>query len=571
MPTTEEILTDIAVDVSQVASDVAAIGVASTTNSGLVQLSDENTPDDNSIPTIGFFKNRNILGAGGEAGAGLPQGQIDQINSLPPEAVLSALAALPAAQIGALPAEQILTALGALPASLNGLEGQVIAVNATGDGYELVIAPAGGGGGGGATVNIVVDHFTGDNSTTLFTLSQAAADSNTLDIAVSGVSIDPANYTVAGTNLTFLVAPPVTSTDEIVVRHFGNIAILDDDSVTTIKIAANAVTLAKMANGTPGKFLKFNDSTGVIEEADAGVSDNSISTIKIIDKNITLTKLADGTPGKSLKYNESTGVVEETDVIVPDNAVTLAKIANGTPGKSLKFNDSTGVIEETDVIAPDNSIGTAKVIDKNITLAKLADGTPGKLLKYNDSTGVIEEVSIGTLSGAWQPVSKTEITTSVVSVDIPIGTDAVYQVRYRRLRNNVHDKGLFLRLGVGGVFTSEIYNWGYMFARGSGMTREVGGSANDPLGIRVVHRLPDNGVLDTAQGFITLDSPAETAQRKTVRFEWNGVNEDSTTVLGYGSGYRQDSSAAVDTLRFEAEAGSTLESGIFDLYKLITL
>ena len=414
MPTLEETLTDISTEVSQTAADVAEIGAATTTKAGLVAISDETTPDDNSIPTVGFFKNRNILAAGGEAAGGLPQAQLDQIAALPTEAALAALAALPAAQISALPAEavltalaalsanqvgalpatEVLTALSALPASLTGLAGQIIAVNATGDGFEVIVAPS--GGGGTLPTSIVVDHFTGDGSTVAFTLSQTPADANALDITVSGISIDPAIYGVAGTTLTFNDAPPVTDADAIVVRHLGTVAAVDDDSIVTVKIANGAITLPKMANGTPGKFLKFNDSTGVIEEGDptvGTVGDNTISTTKIINKNVTLAKLADGTPGKSLKYNDSTGVIEETDIIVPDNAIV-----------------------------------TSKLFNKAVTLGKIADGTPGKFLKFNDSTGVIEEAdgAAGAV-GTWNFIEQQNITTNVAEISFTTGIDATYK------------------------------------------------------------------------------------------------------------------------------------------------
>ncbi|MDA0782424.1 MAG: hypothetical protein O2942_09205 [Proteobacteria bacterium] len=396
MPTLEETLSNISNEVSQIGADISDIDAATSTKAGLVAISDNTTPLDNSVPTVAFFKNRNILGAGGEAAGGLPQAQLDQIaalpseaalaalstlpvaqiNALPSETILAALAALPAAQISALPTTAILTALGALPVSLTGQAGKVIAVNATGDGYEIVTAPTGGGGGTLPT-SIVVNRFTGDGSTVAFTLSQSPADSNALDITVSGISIDPAIYNVSGTTLTFNDAPPITDANAIVVRHLGTVAAVGDASIITIKLADKAVTLGKMADGTAGKFLKYNDSTGVIEEGDpivGTVADNSINTLKLINKNVTLQKLADGTPGKSLKYNDSTGVIEETDIIVPDNSivtsklfsktVTLGKIADGTPGKFLKFNDSTGVIEEADGAA--GAVGTWNFIEEQI-------------------------------------------------------------------------------------------------------------------------------------------------------------------------------------------------------------
>jgi len=285
MPTIEDTLSDLSAEIAQLAGDVTAIGSASTTKSGLIKLSSESSPDDNSVPTVAFFKSRNILGSGGEAGAGLPQTQIDKINSLPPE--------------------EILAALSALPANLSGLTGRIIAVNATGNGYELVVAPSGGGSGG--SVTIIVDNFTGDGVTTAFTLSQSAASPESLAVTVSGITIDPAIYNVSGTTLTFNDAPPVTNTDAIFVRHLA--------AEVTIGVPGdNTVTLAKMANGTPGKSLKYNSTTGIIEETDIIIPDNSVSTAKIINKNITLAKIADGTPGKILKFNDSTGVIEEVDV-----------------------------------------------------------------------------------------------------------------------------------------------------------------------------------------------------------------------------------------------------------------
>lgn len=306
MPTIEDVLSDIAADIAQLTGDVTAIGSASTTSAGLIKLSGETAPDDNSVPTVAFFKNRNILSSNGGAGGGLPQAQIDKINALPTEAALAALAALPVAQISALPPQQVLAALSALPTNFSGLEGRILAVNSTGDGFEIVVAPSGGGGGSGA-VTIVVDRFTGDGSTTAFTLSQTAINSVSLDVTVSGITIDPAIYNVSGTTLTFNDAPPVTSVDEILVRHLA--------AEATIGVPGNnTITLAKLANGTPGKFIGFDNSTGVAEEKDIVVPDNSVSTTKIINKNVTLSKLADGTPGRILKFNDSTGVIEEVDV-----------------------------------------------------------------------------------------------------------------------------------------------------------------------------------------------------------------------------------------------------------------
>ena len=72
-----------------------------------------------------------------------------------------------------------------------------------------------------AGVTITKNEFTGNNSTTAFTLSTTPSGADNLNIFISGVyqnSKDTggtANYTVAGTTLTFATAPPTTAANGI--------------------------------------------------------------------------------------------------------------------------------------------------------------------------------------------------------------------------------------------------------------------------------------------------------------------------------------------------------------------
>ena len=69
--------------------------------------------------------------------------------------------------------------------------------------------------------SVVKDQFTGNNSTTAFTLSVTPTAANNLNIFISGVyqnskdSSGTANYTVSGTTLTFATAPPTTAANGI--------------------------------------------------------------------------------------------------------------------------------------------------------------------------------------------------------------------------------------------------------------------------------------------------------------------------------------------------------------------
>ena len=72
-----------------------------------------------------------------------------------------------------------------------------------------------------AGTTVVKDQFTGNNSTTAFTLSVTPTAAANLNIFISGVyqnskdSGGTANYTVSGTTLTFATAPPTTAANGI--------------------------------------------------------------------------------------------------------------------------------------------------------------------------------------------------------------------------------------------------------------------------------------------------------------------------------------------------------------------
>jgi len=73
------------------------------------------------------------------------------------------------------------------------------------------------------SVQISVDEFTGDNSQTVFTMSQAESDENAILVQIGGVYQQPnVNYTVNGTtSITFTSPPPApgVNPNKIVVVH----------------------------------------------------------------------------------------------------------------------------------------------------------------------------------------------------------------------------------------------------------------------------------------------------------------------------------------------------------------
>ena len=69
-------------------------------------------------------------------------------------------------------------------------------------------------------VAFLTDTFSGNGSTTAFTMSVAPATTTSVLVAISGVLQDPSTYSVTGTTLTFSAAPP-SGTGNISARYLG--------------------------------------------------------------------------------------------------------------------------------------------------------------------------------------------------------------------------------------------------------------------------------------------------------------------------------------------------------------
>ena len=104
------------------------------------------------------------------------------------------------------------------------------------------------------------DNFTGDNTTTAYTLSERPADANTLFVSIDGVvQRAPIHYTVANSTITFTSAPP--SSSNVHVRHLGfrtsaEVTALAANTTITTPVLQGQMT----ANGSiiPGSNTTFD-------------------------------------------------------------------------------------------------------------------------------------------------------------------------------------------------------------------------------------------------------------------------------------------------------------------------
>tara|TARA_R100001463_G_scaffold88889_1_gene143652 strand:- start:1572 stop:2579 length:1008 start_codon:yes stop_codon:yes gene_type:complete len=230
--------------------------------------------------------------------------------------------------------------------------------------------------------------FTGDGSTTAFDLSENALDGGTNDIQVfvNNVRQEPGSgksYTLGldGSSrvrrITFAVAPAASDVIYVISpgRSSNEFNTVSDNSITTAKIQANAVTVAKLAS-----TLDISSNTVTLPTG------QTLTSPKIA------TALADTSGNELLKVTATGSAVNE---------LTLANAAtSGNPTISATGGDTNIGIS----ILPK---GSGKITLDNLILPA-ADGTADQILTTNGSG----QLSFVDNSGgtSWQAIKTSDFT-----------------------------------------------------------------------------------------------------------------------------------------------------------------
>jgi len=175
-------------------------------------------------------------------------------------------------------------------------------VTATGTGTTKTITISGGGGGGGGTTGsfnqVSVNSYTGDSSTTAFTLSQAptGGSENNVVVTINGVVQHTNSYSLSGTTVTLDSAPETG--DEIEMRvhddYSANIQLRDYKSyVYTPSVSTTAFSGADDNGATlaydDGKVEVFLNGSRLVTGLDYTETNSSTITLgEAIDSGDTL-------------------------------------------------------------------------------------------------------------------------------------------------------------------------------------------------------------------------------------------------------------------------------------------
>jgi hypothetical protein len=191
--------------------------------------------------------------------------------------------------------------------------------------------------------SVTTEGFTGDNSTTDFTLNQSA-DTATVLVSLNGVAQEPnVAYTVSGTTLSFSEAP--TSADRIEVRHLALLtsirSVVDADGDTKVQVEAtpDGDTVLLTAAGTDMLSVSANAITADSSYTPANnydlttktYVDSEISSISLdlssIDQHIV--------PSSDETYDLGSATNKWRDLYLSGNTITLGSAVISASGSAV--------------------------------------------------------------------------------------------------------------------------------------------------------------------------------------------------------------------------------------------
>ena len=193
--------------------------------------------------------------------------------------------------------------------------------------------------------------FSGDGSTTDFTLDIAPSSTLDIEVFVGNVRQDPNSaYTLSGTTLSFTGAPPSGTNNIYVVHQAKAVGTIDVPAlgVSTASIQADAITEAKIADdAVESEHLNDNIISGQTELASAPASTDELlisdgGTLKRIDVSLigganTPSFLVTRSGAQSISSDSATKIQWNSEIFDTDNTFDSSTNYRFTPGVAGKY------------------------------------------------------------------------------------------------------------------------------------------------------------------------------------------------------------------------------------------
>ena len=228
------------------------------------------------------------------------------------------------------------------------------------------------------TIPFITDTFSGNASTTNFTLTRAPASTASIAVFISGLYQPPTTYSLIADVLSF-VSAPANGTNNVVVLHIGNgsaTQVPSEGSVTTNKIGARAVTGDKLG-------LTSINANNIV---DGTITGTQIASNTIPSGDLTTTGVSAGT------YGGSTAI----PVITVDAQGRLSSASNTT----ITIPPATAVFANSGQLTANSSTGNVLLGLANTTVvASTYGGATNVASIIVDQYGRITQASNVAVSG----------------------------------------------------------------------------------------------------------------------------------------------------------------------------
>ena len=234
-------------------------------------------------------------------------------------------------------------------------------------------AIAGSGGGGGGSSSFYKDTFSGDGTTTGFTLANSVANENLTQIYISGVYQSKDNYSVNGTGITFTTAPP-TGTNNIEVISVGSVTVSDEGTLSKDSFTGDGSTTQFTLSAAPtSEDMTYVFIQGVYQEK---------STYSLSGSTLTFTEAPQN--GYTFEVMSLTAVnLSQTTYLANDTftgtgSQTSFTLVNGTPtNKAFTMVFLSGVYQQKSTYSLTSGaivFGTAPASNDTIEIVSIGNG-----------------------------------------------------------------------------------------------------------------------------------------------------------------------------------------------------
>ena len=154
-------------------------------------------------------------------------------------------------------------------------------------GQEVVVHHIGAGVVG---TNPTIDTFTGDGSTTGYTLSLTPPTENYVQVFWDGVYQHHSEYSVSGTTLTFTSAAPNGTAIEVHTPSVNGIGTPSDATVTPAKLSTGGPSWDTNSNQIVGSHYTRSDSTSVSSTSATTIATHAIATYRSVNYKVQVTQ-----------------------------------------------------------------------------------------------------------------------------------------------------------------------------------------------------------------------------------------------------------------------------------------